>query len=195
MNNTIDQTMLNRALQLLEEQLELSDVPKTELVVIGGSALIAMNLVIRTTRDIDILALIQDNQLISSEPLPSYLVNAAERVGRILELPAGWLNSGPSSQLELGLPPNFQERLNMVEIGPKLNVHYISRLDQIYFKTFAAADRGGYHVNDLRALQPTEEELVSAALWCMTQDVSPAFREILKDMFQQLGWPNVCNRI
>lgn len=54
---------------------------------------------------------------------------------------------------------------------------------------------GGYHVSDLKALNPTEEELIAAAKWCMTQDTSEAFRMILKDMFNQLGWQNVSEQI
>lgn len=194
-NNSFDQTKLNQALAMLEEQLELMDSPAYELVVCGGSALIAMSLVARTTCDVDVLALMSNNQLISSEPLPKNLMDAAEKVGRNLNLSTGWLNSGPTSQLQLGLPEGFQQRLTICPIGGKLTVYYISRIDQIFFKTFAAADRGGYHVADLRALNPTEDELVAAALWCMTQDVSPEFRGILRDMFQQLGWPNVRSRI
>jgi len=83
----------------------------------------------------------------------------------------------------------------LVRIGVKLVVHYIDRIDQIYFKTFASADRGGYHVADLKKLNPTEDELVAAAQWCRTQDVSPEFRAILKTMFTQLGWSNVSARI
>ncbi len=191
----IDQTKLQTALQQLNEQLQITQSPKTELVVCGGSALIAMGLVPRTTCDLDIIALIQDEQMCSATSLPDYLQQAALRVARNLKLPENWLNNGPASQFQLGLPDGFQNRLTVREIGEKLVVHYVSRLDQIYFKVFAAADRGGYHVNDLRMLNPSEEELVKACKWCMTIDVSPTFREILITMFKQLGWDNVSARI
>ena len=191
----IDISKLNEALLLLNEQLILTDAPATEIVVCGGSALIATGLVPRTTQDVDIVALIQSNVLIDSEPLPDYLLNAADNVGTILSLPADWLNNGPASQFQMGLPPGFQERLTTVVVGKKLTVHYIGRYDQIFFKTFASADRGGYHVSDLKALNPADEELISAAQWCMTQDTSEAFRMILKDMFKQLGWQYVSEQI
>lgn len=95
----------------------------------------------------------------------------------------------------MGLPEGFSERLHSFTIGEKLVVHYIDRIDQIFFKTFASADRGGYHISDLRLLEPTEEELIAAAKWCMTQDVSDEFCKILKAMFQTLGWENVSSRI
>ena len=191
----IDISKLNEALLLLNEQLILTDAPATEIVVCGGSALIATGLVPRTTQDVDIVALIQSNVLIDSEPLPDYLLNAADNVGTILSLPADWLNNGPASQFQMGLPPGFQERLTTVVVGKKLTVHYIGRYDQIFFKTFASADRGGYHVSDLKALNPAEDELIAAAKWCITQDTSEAFRMILKDMFKQLGWQNVSEQI
>ena len=191
----IDISKLNEALLLLNEQLILNDAPATEIVVCGGSALIATGLVPRTTQDVDIVALIQSNVLIDSEPLPDYLLNAADNVGTILSLPADWLNNGPASQFQMGLPPGFQERLTTVVVGKKLTVHYIGRYDQIFFKTFASADRSGYHVSDLKALNPAEDELIAAAKWCITQDTSEAFRMILKDMFKQLGWKNVSEQI
>ena len=48
---------LNTALTVLEEQLRLSDSSPLGIVVCGGSALIAMHLVARTTKDVDIVAL------------------------------------------------------------------------------------------------------------------------------------------
>ena len=117
MKKAIDQAKLCEALQLLNEQLELSDAPYTEIVVCGGSALIAIELVARTTRDVDVIALLENGQLQQSEPLPEHLARAAEAVQEILQLPADWLNSGPSSQLSMGLPAGFSTRLHRVEVG------------------------------------------------------------------------------
>lgn len=191
----INTEKLSQALRMLNDQLVLADEHPVKMVVCGGSALIATGLVSRTTSDIDILAFMGDSSLIECEPLPEYLLAAAERVSQILNLPADWINSGPAMQFRMGLPEGLQARLLCDVIGEKLTVYYISRLDQIYFKTYAAADRGGYHVNDLKKLNPTDDELVNAAKWCMTQDVSSGFRLVLKDMFNQLGWKNVAERI
>ena len=195
MDKPIDISKLEQALQLLNEQLLLNDSPQTGIVVCGGSALIALSLVPRTTQDVDIVALMNDGVLVDAEFLPDYLLKAAEKVGRMMNLPEDWLNAGPASQFQMGLPDGFQERLHAVIIGEKLTVYYIDRTDQIFFKAFASADRGGYHVTDLKRLAPTEDELIAAARWCMTQDVSPEFRMILKDMFVKLGWSNVSARI
>lgn len=191
----IDTGLLQESLHLLHEQLVLQDMPKTELVICGGSALIAMGLVLRTTRDVDIVALMRSGRLESSSPLPDYIIAAAHRVAEMLHLPPDWLNNGPASQLTMGVPDGFADRLHGVEIGELLHVYYIDRIDQIYFKTFASADRGGYHIDDLKQLNPTEEELYAAAQWCMSQDVSEGFRYILKEMLTKSGWSHVSDRI
>lgn len=186
-----DAKKLNEALLLLHEQLELRQSPVTELVVCGGSALLASCLVMRTTQDVDVVAMIENGVLVSAEPLPEYLLTSIHRVAQMMHLPDDWMNNGPASQFSMGLPPGFEKRLRRVSIGIRLNVYYISRLDQIYFKTFASADRGGYHITDLKALNPTDEEIKNAALWCMEQDVSEGFRCIIKDMLTHIGWKNV----
>lgn len=132
---------------------------------------------------------------VAAEPLPTFLVRAADTVGHFLHLPVGWLNNGPASQFQMGLPDGLAARLHQVVFGRKLTVYYIGRFDQIYFKTFASVDRGGYHVSDLKAMNPTDEELLGAARWCMTQDVSSEFRLLLKEMFNALGWKNVSEQL
>lgn len=191
----LDVIKLNEALNLLNEQLMLRNAPQTNLVVCGGSALLAVGLMKRTTRDVDILAMIHNGLLVDAEPLPQYLIESACNVGYALGLPADWLNNGPASQFRMGLPDGFQERLQVIKVGEKLVMYYIDRIDQIFFKTYASADRGGYHISDLKALHPNDNELINAAKWCMTQDVSDTFRLILKDMFKYLGWDNVSRKI
>lgn len=186
---------LEHALRLLNEQMILSESPHTELIVCGGSALLAMHLVNRTTQDVDIVALMDSGEMITAEPLPQHLVRAAERVSEIMFLPKDRLNNGPASQFTMGLPPGFAARLQCEAVGEKLTIHYISRVDQIYFKTFASADRGGYHITDLKALQPSDAELLRAALWCMEQDVSEGFRFVLKEMLKQSGWEDVSSQL
>ena len=54
--------------------------PLLHLVVCGGSALIALNLVVRTTRDVDVLATLTDGQLHCARPLPDWLDDDANAV-------------------------------------------------------------------------------------------------------------------
>ena len=51
-----------------------------EIVVIGGSALTALGLVRRSTRDVDLVAIAGDGELRHAEPLPDALLSARAAV-------------------------------------------------------------------------------------------------------------------
>ena len=77
----------NQALRLLNGRLELVDAPRFNLVVCGGSALAATELVTRTTKDVDIVALMDDDGvLLDPAPLPQALVREAREVALDLGL-------------------------------------------------------------------------------------------------------------
>ena len=101
---------LDEALHALEEQLGAGG-SSFELIVIGGSALQALGLIERATRDVDVVALVDGKDLSSADPLPEALVSAAGRVARDFGLPLVWLNSGPADLFRLGLPEGFAQRL------------------------------------------------------------------------------------
>ena len=96
----------------------------------------------------------------------------------------------------MGLPLGLASRLTKQVFGPRLAIHFIGRLDQIYFKLYAAADqRDDTHIADLRALKPTEAELSDAARWAMTHDVSDGFKMVLTDLLNQMGYESVAKNI
>ena len=176
-----------RALAALSEQLSAAGA-HFELVVVGGSALVALGLVERATRDVDVVGVLTEGGLSSSEPLPEGLATAVARVARDLGLPADWLNAGPSALLDLGLPQGFLDRAHRVEIGRGLVVFYADRYDQIHLKLYAMVDQaGGRHEEDLRALTPTPEELLTAARWTTSHDPSIGFRQQLLIALGRLG--------
>lgn len=176
----------------LGEQLAARD-ERFELVVIGGSALLALGLVARTTKDVDVVALRSGDVLEGADPLPDALRAARDLVARDFSLLPRWLNPGPTKLLEFGLPEGFVERLERRDYGPGLVVYFASRLDQIYFKLYAAVDEGGpgKHESDLRALAPTAAELVAAARWSRSHDPSPAFAQELRSALKFLGVTDV----
>lgn len=177
----------DRLLGALGEQLAAVG-KRFELVVIGGAALLALGIIQRPTRDVDIVALRSKAGLDTAKPMPSGLQAARDRVARDFSLPAEWLNPGPTDLLELGLPDAFIDRLQRHEYGTALTVYFASRYDQIHFKLYALVDQGpGKHEDDLRALAPTEDELLAAAAWCRSHDPSPGFAEMLRDVLQHLG--------
>ncbi len=185
------------ALKALHSQIKRND-KKIGLVVCGGTALNALGLVQRTTADIDVVGFaeeVEDQIVVSRAEFPAWLLDAAGKVARDLGLPRDWINDGPASLVELGLPEGFSKRLTKVQIGSSLSVYYISRIDQIHFKLYASADRGGYHVDDLMKLEPTETEIVEAARWTITHDVSPAFRVILIDLLRRLGFDDASKEL
>jgi hypothetical protein len=188
---------LERALTLLAEKLEFDGAAPVSLVVCGGSSLIALGLVNRTTKDVDVLALMdEEGRLLSSDPLPEAVSRAAGDIAGQLDLDPKWLNGGPTDLLKWGLPEGFLARLTERKYGNALRIWYVGRLDQIHFKVFAATDAGpGRHVNDLLTLAPTNEELLAGARWTLTQDGSEGFVMILKEMLRELGHEDIANQL
>jgi hypothetical protein len=171
----------------LGEQLTAAG-ERYELVVIGGSGLLALGVIERSTRDIDIVALRSGEELSSAEPLPGPLQAARDRVALDFSLPEQWLNAGPTDLLDFGLPEGFLERLRRRDYGEGLTVYLASRYDQIHFKLYALVDQGpGKHEEDLRALNPSEEELRAAACWARTHDPSEPFAAVLGQVLSHLG--------
>jgi hypothetical protein len=139
-------------------------------------------------RDVDVVALREAGVLINADPLPLELREARDRVGRDFGLPEEWINAGPAGLVDLGLPAGFLDRVGTRGFGEALIVQFASRFDQIHFKLYALVDQGaGRHEQDLRALNPTAEELVQAARWTRTHDPSPGFREMLDQALRYLG--------
>ncbi len=197
MTKNLNFELLDKALKLLSGRLELAGSFPINLVVCGGSALIATGLIMRTTKDVDVVALLDEaNELQSSQPLPDQLIEAAKQVADDLGLSKNWLNMGPADLVKFGLPNGFTDRLETRKYGECLTVNFISRLDQIHFKLYAAVDQGpGYHVDDLLALEPAPEELAAAANWALTHDRSDEFKYVLKDMLKKLGYEPVSNKL
>jgi hypothetical protein len=51
-----------------------------QVVAIGGGGLLLVGLMIRTTKDLDLVALVDKGELISAKPLPNPFVRAKEEV-------------------------------------------------------------------------------------------------------------------
>lgn len=178
-------------LSALGEQLAAAG-QRYELVVIGGSGLLALGVIERSTRDVGLLALRSDDELGSAEPMPAGLEAARNRVARDFSLPADWLNPGPTDLLDFGLPEGFIGRLMRRDYGQALTIYFASRYDQIHFKLYALVDQGpGKHEDDLRALSPTDEELTAAARWSRSHDPSEGYAQILGEVLAHMGVKDV----
>lgn len=199
----LNKTNIEKSLILLGERLEIDEFEPIEIIVCGGSALIVMNLIKReTTKDVDMVGFLKKDskgKYIVEECLviPATMKKAINQIAKDLGLEENWLNADPTRLLKFGgLPDGLIGRLQAKKYGKVLTVHFISRIDQIYFKLYAAADSGpGRHVDDLIDLKPTDDELFNASNWAMMQDNSEGFKKILKDMLEKLGYGKITERI
>ncbi len=195
--NQISSNTLNEVLSALGAFLEEANAEPENFVLIGGSALLALGLISRTTRDADVMAGVDINKgLVDPRPLSDALQAAAERVAREYDLEEKWLNTGPADQLLAGLPEGFFERLTPRIFGSKLRIYLPDRYDLIHLKLFAAVDQGmGRHVTDLTALHPTDSELLTATRWVLTQDAGDVFPEIVRDALKQMGYERITHQL
>jgi hypothetical protein len=191
----LDPALLEEALHSLGAVLHTRGLA-FEIVAVGGSSLLLLGLTSRVTRDLDVLALVQEGKYTSGEPLPPTLVEAARDVGSALGLGTDWLNAGPAQLLDYGLPVGFADRTEPRTYG-SLVVHVASRLDQIHLKLYASVDQGprSKHVADLRQLAPTPAELLAAARWTRQHDPSEPFREELLQALRFFGVTGVDDQI
>lgn len=187
----IDYTILESSLCLLAQLIPL-ELPQ-HYVVCGGSSLIALELVSRSTKDVEVLAVVKDGVLRTARPLPDVVLEAAAKVAAELDLPADWINPGPSDEslFRLGLPQGLAARLVTREFGPTLKIGFISRFDQIHLKLHAATDQGGRHLQDLLHLAPSREEALTAARWTREHDPSDGFLMLLQQVLQEVGYANL----
>jgi hypothetical protein len=183
----MDAATLEHALDMLGQILKDRGF-HYEVVAIGGGSLLLLGQVVRTTKDLDLVALVESDHFISANPLPSNLLKARDEVAIALELGEDWLNPGPTSLLNSGLPEGFKTRMQTRSYGG-LTVHFSGRFDQICFKLYASIDHGpnSKHFKDLKLLLPTAEELQKAKSWCITHDVSEGFALTLDEAIFVLG--------
>lgn len=195
-----DDKEIEKILSALGEILDERGITIPELVVCGGSALNVLGLVRRTTKDVDVVAFAENKEgsyyLRSADPFPDGLEESIRKVARDFNLPETWLNSGPTSAVEFGLPDGLMKRVETKRYGKKLIVHFLSRYDQIHFKLYAAVDQGpGKHLSDLGALKPDAQELLEAAEWSVTHDVSEGYRQSVKELLRYLGHDDVSEKL
>ena len=182
---------IDELLSALNHELGLHGAVLTEFCVIGGAASNMLGLIERPTKDIDVVALADSDaglvRIRNANPLPSELAAAVAEVALQMNVEPGWLNCGPANLVDWGLPEGFERRLVSKDYGQFLRVHFASRLDQICFKSYAAADVAGRHLTDLIGLSPSEVEMDLAFRWVLQQDSSPGFRaqlEMLADYME-----------
>lgn len=186
--DAIDRAQLEAALSALGELL-VARGAHYEVVLVGGGNLILRGLISRpTTKDLDILGAWTADGVDRMRPMPELLRDAVIDVARTFGLARDWLNMGPDSLLDLGLPDGFATRLERRDYGG-LVAWLAGRFDMVCFKLYAAVDQGrrSRHFQDLQELQPGRDVLLDAARWTMSHDPSLAFRSLLVETLDRLG--------
>jgi hypothetical protein len=180
---------LTTALQTLGEVLE-GRGQSSRILVVGGSSLLLLGLIDRPTADLDVIGTAVGEHYVRADAIPEPLATAARDVGAALGLGADWINAGPSSLFDFGLPNGFESRVSVRLFG-SLEVHIAGRYDLICFKLYAAVDHSGQrlskHFLDLQDMTPTDDELFTAARWTRTHDPSEGFLRELVKILRSLG--------
>lgn len=162
-----------------------------ELVLVGGASLLLRGAISRSTRDADVVAGRTGDQIVPLASLPEDLDLAVRAVGEAYGVAPTWLNTGPQSLMDLGLPDGFESRLDRRDFGQGLVIWLAGRFDLVCLKLYAAADQWptrGRHLQDLRALAPAPDDLLTAARWARGHDPSPGFRDAqLRPVLGELG--------
>ena len=144
-----DVAHLREAFGLLGSLLD-SAGDEVAIAVVGGSAMLISGQVTRVTRDVDVVAFIVEEVLSGDSPRSQTLNRHVLAVSLELGLDSDWLNYGPMSLLDAGLPDGFLSRCTVERFGG-LIIYGADRYDLIHMKLFAAADRGpeSKHMDDL----------------------------------------------
>jgi hypothetical protein len=136
----IGRAQLNIVLTALGELLQARG-ERYDVVVVGGSNLMLRGLVTRpTTRDVDILGEWTKDGVSPMGSIPEPLRLAVVDVARAYGLASDWVNLGPASLLDLGLPDGFASRVERHDYGGFV-VYLAGRFDMVCFKLYAAVDQ------------------------------------------------------
>ena len=159
---------------IIEFDLYLSALDlKFDSVIIGGGALILMNIVNRFTRDVDCL----DPEIETIVKQSS--IDFANKFKQF-NLIENWLNNGPITLCQ-NLPENWRTRLEIIFQGESITLRTLGRSDFLKTKIFAYCDRD-IDLEDCIALKPSPSELSEAAEWVYLQDISELWPERVDHM-------------
>lgn len=188
-------------LTALGEHLAARGAAPVELVVCGVTAMNALGFVKRPTKDVDVVALLESvsidqKQLVTAAPLPESVQEARRRVALDFGVTENWLNDDPADLMRFGLPEGCEQRLVARSFGPLLTVHFLGRFDLICLKLYAWSDTGTpRHGQDLKALNPTEDELLLASRWVLTHNEPEGFLPLLQQALCLLGADDVARNL
>ncbi len=192
---------LDEILSRLNRKMVYAEGKPLNVAVCGGSALIAVALVARPTKDVDVVALLRVNQanveILEVKSLPTDVERLAAEIGTELGIREDWFNFNASPLIAFGFPPNMTSRLIKKSYGICLTVYFISRFDQVHFKIYAAMDPkdGTRHLSDLLDLKPKEHEVRAAVSWLLGRKASAEFKAALCQVLERIGYERIAEQI
>ncbi len=189
----------HKVVELLEELsqwLEFEDCEPIEWVVCGGAAMALQNLNLRTTRDVDVLGQWNAGLLEISriedfpDEVKACIRKVAQNHSELQGLKENWVHLGPRKLVEFGLPRGFEQRLTTRKFGKRLALHLLDRADLLPLKLYAASDefcrRQEVHLQDVKSLTPSFDELDRAVDWMRTLPDFEKIRTEIKNVLERL---------
>ncbi len=185
---------IEKALSLLGANMALAYAEDLRVLCCGGSALCMLEILTRSTKDVDALAFISDEKgLTRIDGFSEEVETAIVKTARALGLAEDWFNAEASILLERGLPPGILERSarHVRHYGPCLTIHFVARSDQVALKLFAAMDpaKGRRHGEDLATMEVSADEMAHAIDWLCSFPPNVAFKRRLAFLVDGLGFP------
>ncbi len=147
-----------------------------EATIVGGAALVLLNVISRATQDVDIL---------DDEILPETILQLAHAFARHHSIPENWLNNDVSP-LKSDLPPNWENRRIEVFRGRAIRFLTLGRTDLLKAKLWALCDRAR-DFEDVLAMKPTESELFEARAWLNPLDGNPGWVEHVEKTLHEVA--------
>jgi len=184
MPTDLNKTQILENLEVLSEWLRVKYPNDTfELVVVGGAAM-ALDEFKGQTRDIDLLL---------PETLPAALKEGIAHVSRAKRLPPEWINTNAANILKKlkptkGLPEYFNETSRTIDVGDNLKITLIGRQALIGMKLLASTPSYTKHTDDIRSLNPREEEIEEAVRFVLSIDNDELRKKDLRIVLKAIGF-------
>ena len=167
-------TVIDIAVKEFDKYLGLKKLTY-EGIIIGGAALVILEITTRLTRDVDCIF----PQI--PEEIKKASIEFADK-NKYLNLDHKWFNNGPMSLIN-ELPDGWRDRLQSAFDGKNLKLQTLGRADLLKTKLYAYCDRNLPDYKDLLILKPSVQELSDSISWVKLRDANPGWPDFVEKQF------------
>ena len=167
-------SQIQKALKRLDAELKQAGL-RRELTCCGAGALLLLEVIDRSTRDVDVIV----------PAIDPILQSLSEKVAQEFDLDPNWLNNEPAG-LVRDLEEGWQDRAQTVFQGNALTLKALGRRDFIASKLFAYCDRDEQDLDDLIGLKATSDEVMDLKPWVLRRDASALWPARVEKCFLKL---------